>query len=84
MEMYSVELHLNLRRVVGYQTHHRLRESKGRKRAEILNERVFWWSLTCTTAILFVSIGQVLILKKFFSGENVDGINAGKLPSGSY
>lgn len=76
MEMTTVEMHLNLRRTVGYQTHHRLRESMGHKRAEILNERVFWWSLTCTTAILFVSIGQVVILRKFFSGENVNGLRS--------
>lgn len=69
MEMSSVEIHINLRRMVGYQTHHRLRESTGFKRATVLNDRVFWWSLTCTMAILFVAIGQVVILKKFFSGE---------------
>ncbi|NEU34590.1 emp24/gp25L/p24 family protein, partial [bacterium LRH843] len=39
----------------------------GRKRAEDLNERVFYWSLAETLTILSVTIGQVLVLKNFFS-----------------
>lgn len=39
----------------------------GRKRAEDLNERVLWWSLTETVAILVIAVGQVIVLRNFFS-----------------
>ena len=45
MESSSVEIHEYLNAVLDYQTHHRLRESQGRIRAEELNERVLYWSL---------------------------------------
>uniref|UniRef100_A0A1B6L2C8 GOLD domain-containing protein n=1 Tax=Graphocephala atropunctata TaxID=36148 RepID=A0A1B6L2C8_9HEMI len=67
MEVSSQEIHQSLKSIVDYQTHHRLREAQGRKRAEDLNNRVFWWSLMETMAILVVSVGQVFILKNFFS-----------------
>lgn len=67
MESSSHSLHENLNKVVDYQTHHRLRESQGRKRAEDLNERVFLWAVGETFAIIVIGIGQVVILKNFFS-----------------
>ncbi|XP_046390031.1 transmembrane emp24 domain-containing protein 7 [Ischnura elegans] len=67
MESSAQEIHKSLNSVVDYQTHHRLREAQGRKRAEDLNERVMKYSLIETVAILLVGIGQVLILKNFFS-----------------
>lgn len=42
-----------------YQTHHRLREATGRKRAEQLNERVLLWSLGQTALIVLIGIAQV-------------------------
>lgn len=66
MESSAQVIHENLNNILDYQTHHRLREAQGRKRAEDLNERVLWWSMTETLAILFVSIGQVYFLKNLF------------------
>ena len=42
------------------QTHHRLREATGRKRAEDLNERVMIWSMGQTAVFIVISIGQVI------------------------
>ncbi|XP_011298821.1 transmembrane emp24 domain-containing protein 7 [Fopius arisanus] len=67
METYAQDIHKNLIRTVDYQTSHRLREAQGRKRAEDLNERVLWWSIMETAAILITTVGQVLVLKNFFT-----------------
>lgn len=67
MESSAQEAHKSLVRIVDYQTSHRLREAQGRKRAEDLNERVLWWSIMETAAILVTTIGQVLVLKNFFT-----------------
>lgn len=67
METSADLVHKSLITVEDFQTHHRLREAQGRKRAEELNERVFWWSLIETICIVTVGIGQVCILKNFFS-----------------
>ncbi|XP_043464205.1 transmembrane emp24 domain-containing protein 7 [Leptopilina heterotoma] len=69
MESSSQEIHKSLSTILDLQTHHRLREAQGRKRAEDLNERVLWWSLQETLAILIISIGQVYILKNFFTDK---------------
>jgi len=67
LESSSQSIHENLNGIIDYQTHHRLRESQGRKRAEDLNERVMWWSIFQTIAILAITIGQVMVLRNFFS-----------------
>lgn len=67
MESSAQEVHKNLNSILDFQTHHRLREAQGRKRAEDLNERVLWWSVMETVVILAISIGQVFILKNFFN-----------------
>uniref|UniRef100_A0A7E4VPK0 GOLD domain-containing protein n=1 Tax=Panagrellus redivivus TaxID=6233 RepID=A0A7E4VPK0_PANRE len=56
-----------LRLVDDYQTHHRLREATGRKRAEDLNERILWWSAGQTAVVVIIGIGQVLLLRSFFA-----------------
>uniref|UniRef100_A0A0R3RQJ6 GOLD domain-containing protein n=1 Tax=Elaeophora elaphi TaxID=1147741 RepID=A0A0R3RQJ6_9BILA len=56
-----------LRLIDDYQTHHRLREATGRKRAEDLNERVLLWSLGQTAIIITLGIAQVLLLRSFFT-----------------
>uniref|UniRef100_A0AC34F6U8 GOLD domain-containing protein n=1 Tax=Panagrolaimus sp. ES5 TaxID=591445 RepID=A0AC34F6U8_9BILA len=58
-----------LRLVDDYQTHHRLREATGRKRAEDLNERVMWWSLGQTAVFIVISIGQVFLVRSLFSDK---------------
>lgn len=67
METSAEEIHSSLNKIIDHQTHHRLREAQSRKRAEDLNERVFWWSTGETLAIVCVAIAQVMILKNFFS-----------------
>jgi len=62
-----------LRIVDDYQTHHRLREATGRKNAEDLNERVLIWSLGQTVGIVLIAIGQVLLLRSFFSDKRPAG-----------
>merc|ERR1719430_141807 len=67
MESSAQEIHENLNAVIDYQTHHRLRETQGRHRAEELNERIMVWSVFVTVAIFSVGFGQVFVLKSFFS-----------------
>ncbi|KZC07752.1 Transmembrane emp24 domain-containing protein 7, partial [Dufourea novaeangliae] len=67
MESSAKEVHKNLNRIIDYQTHHRLREAQGRKRAEDLNDHVLKWSIVETITILLISIGEVYILKAFFT-----------------
>jgi len=67
METSAQEVHENLNSIVDYQTHHRLRETQGRKRAEDLNERIMVWSAFVTVAIFIVGFGQIMVLKSFFS-----------------
>ena len=59
MESSAQEIHENLNAVIDYQTHHRLRETQGRHRAEELNERIMIWSVFVTVAIFSVGFGQV-------------------------
>ncbi|KAJ8670554.1 hypothetical protein QAD02_001813 [Eretmocerus hayati] len=58
METSAQEIHKSLNSILDYQTHHRLREAQGRKRAEDLNERVQMWSVLETVAIIVTSLGQ--------------------------
>ncbi|KAJ8977690.1 hypothetical protein NQ317_005422 [Molorchus minor] len=67
MEVSAQDIHKALTTILDYQTHHRLREAQGRKRAEDLNERVLWWSVMESLAILTIAVGQVFILKNFFT-----------------
>lgn len=67
MESTSEEIHSSLGQVVDGQTHFRLREAKGRIFAEDLNKRVFYWSIGETVFILLLGIGQVFVLRSFFT-----------------
>lgn len=69
MEASSVTIHESLKVVVDYQTHHRLREAQGRAFAEDLNERVQIWSIGQSVIILLAGIGQILILRSFFTDK---------------
>jgi len=66
LESSAQQIHESLNSMDDYQTHHRMREAQGRKRAEDLNERVLWWSGLETLAVLTITIAQVMILKNFF------------------
>ena len=67
METSVLNAHQSLRTVTDYQTHHKLRESQGRSFAEDLNERVQYWSVGQTIIIVVAGLGQVIILRSFFS-----------------
>ncbi|XP_027762167.1 transmembrane emp24 domain-containing protein 7-like isoform X2 [Empidonax traillii] len=69
MESACVSIHETLKSVIDYQTHFRLREAQGRSRAEDLNTRVAYWSIGEAMILLVVSIGQVFLLKSFFSDK---------------
>jgi protein ERP2 len=71
METSAVTIHEALKVVVDYQTHHRLREAQGRVFAEELNERVQYWSIGESIIILIIGIGQVIVLRGFFTEKRV-------------
>lgn len=55
------------------------REAQGRKRAEDLNERVLWWSIAETFAILAISVTQILVLRNFFTDRSPSQSRYGRL-----
>ncbi|KAK9878960.1 hypothetical protein WA026_003779 [Henosepilachna vigintioctopunctata] len=67
MEASAQDSHKALSTIIDFQTHHRLREAQGKKRADDMNERVLWWSVIQTFVIIIISISQVIILKNFFT-----------------
>jgi len=67
MESSALNLHQSLKMVIDYQTHHRLRESQGRSFAEDVNERVSYWSVGLTLIIVAASVGQIMVLRSFFT-----------------
>ncbi|OTF83888.1 transmembrane emp24 domain-containing protein 7-like protein [Euroglyphus maynei] len=67
MEQSAANIHENLNNIMDHQKHYRLNEAKGRKRAEELNTRVMTWSLFETCVVLIIGVGQVMILKNFFT-----------------
>lgn len=79
MESSMNEVHESLSKVIDFQTHHRLQEAQGRKRAEDLNERVLWWSLLETIVIATIAIGQVVILRNFFSEKKPSMMSYNKM-----
>jgi len=75
MEQSSVNIHESLNTMIDAQTHYRLNEAKGRKRAEDLNNRVLWWSLIETSVVFLIGIGQVVVLKNFFTDKRLSVTN---------
>ncbi|XP_005989636.1 transmembrane emp24 domain-containing protein 3 [Latimeria chalumnae] len=67
MESACVTIHEALKTTIDSQTHYRLREALDRNRAEELNDRVSFWSVGETVILFVVSIGQVMLLKSFFT-----------------
>lgn len=67
LETSCSNLHGHLTTISDYQTHHRLMETHGRKRAEDLNSRVMYYSLGETILMVVVGVSSVLILRNFFS-----------------
>uniref|UniRef100_A0A1I8AD41 GOLD domain-containing protein n=1 Tax=Steinernema glaseri TaxID=37863 RepID=A0A1I8AD41_9BILA len=68
-KLYASSIGDKLRVIDDYQTHHRLREATSRKRAEELNERVFYWSLGQGAVIILISVLEVVIVRSFFADK---------------
>ena len=60
-------IHLAATNTVKFQTDYRLNEARGRHMAELLNKRVQWWSIFESCIILVTGIGQVFVLRAFFT-----------------
>ncbi|XP_030382126.1 transmembrane emp24 domain-containing protein 3 [Scaptodrosophila lebanonensis] len=79
METSSQAIHKGLNDILDAQTHHRLRESQGRKRADELNQRVMVWSSLETAAIVFIGLAQILVLRNFFTDRKPSQAHYGRL-----
>ncbi|NWT17786.1 TMED3 protein, partial [Vireo altiloquus] len=77
LESACVTIHEMLNAVIDSQTHYRLREAQDRSRAEELNGRVSYWSVGETLILFMVSIGQVMLLKSFFTEKRPSSGGAG-------
>ncbi|XP_062357441.1 transmembrane emp24 domain-containing protein 3 isoform X1 [Cinclus cinclus] len=77
LESACVTIHEMLNAVIDSQTHYRLREAQDRSRAEELNGRVSYWSVGETLILFVVSIGQVMLLKSFFTEKRPSSGGAG-------
>ncbi|MBN3325493.1 TMED3 protein, partial [Atractosteus spatula] len=69
MESACLSLHEILKTVTDSQTWYRLREAQDRIRAEEIHDRVTYWSIGETFILFVVSIGQVAMLKSFFTDK---------------
>ncbi|KAH8275718.1 hypothetical protein KR044_005932, partial [Drosophila immigrans] len=67
METSSQAIHKGLNDILDAQTHHRLREAQGFKRAELINQRVMVWASLETASMVLIGIVQILILRNFFT-----------------
>ena len=50
-----------------YQTLYRQNEAQGRYVAETLNFHVTWWSIAQAFVIVITGLGQIFVLKRFFT-----------------
>ncbi|XP_039274353.1 transmembrane emp24 domain-containing protein 7-like [Styela clava] len=67
MESNVVSIHEMLNNVMEFQTKFRLREATGRIFATALSEKVQIWSFLQMMILIIVAIGQVVVLRSFFS-----------------
>ncbi|XP_033972434.1 transmembrane emp24 domain-containing protein 3-like isoform X1 [Trematomus bernacchii] len=67
MESSCVSIHEILKVVADSQTWYRLREAHDRTKADHLLERVTYWSIGETVLLFVIGIGQVMMLRSFFS-----------------
>lgn len=74
MEATSASIHEVLNDVIDYQTHFKLREAQGRVFAEDLNDRVMLWSISESIIVLIIGIGQVFVLRSFFTEKKTSGL----------
>ncbi|XP_045888071.1 transmembrane emp24 domain-containing protein 3 [Micropterus dolomieu] len=67
LESSCVSIHEILKVVADSQTWYRLREAHDRTKAEHLLERVTYWSIGETVMLFVIGIGQVMLLRSFFT-----------------
>ncbi|XP_041793895.1 transmembrane emp24 domain-containing protein 3 [Chelmon rostratus] len=67
LESSCASIHEILKVVADTQTWQRLREAHDRTKAEHLLERVTYWSIGETVLLFVIGIGQVVLLRSFFS-----------------
>lgn len=69
LESSCVAIHEVLKVVAESQKWYRLREAQDRTNAENLYERVTYWSIGETVLLFVIGVGQVMLLKSFFSDK---------------
>jgi hypothetical protein len=62
-----------LARIENEQSYYRKREHRHRNTAEETCERVQWWSIYETSAIILISVAQVLVLRRWFDSKRTHG-----------
>lgn len=67
LETSCVSIHEALKVVTESQTWYRLREAHDRTKAEDLHERVTYWSVGETVLLFVIGVGQVMMLRSFFT-----------------
>ncbi|XP_076464265.1 transmembrane emp24 domain-containing protein 7-like [Babylonia areolata] len=60
-------IHEAVSAILDFQRRYRVRESVGRHLAEQLNKMVSWWSVVQSGVVLVCGLGQVLVLRCFFT-----------------
>ena len=74
MESAGQNMHDQLSDILDHQTHFRLGEATGRVFAEDLNQRVMYWSIGESVVVLLIGLGQVLVLRSFFTDKKTSGM----------
>ncbi|XP_037103278.1 transmembrane emp24 domain-containing protein 3 [Syngnathus acus] len=69
LESMCVSIHEVLKVVLTSQSWYRRREAHDRIRADHINRRVTQWSISETVLLLVISVGQVMLLKSFFTDK---------------
>lgn len=67
MEESMEAIHRHATEVMKFQKVYRANEARGRYEADQLNQTVQWWSLTQSFIILIAGLGEIVILKRFFT-----------------
>ncbi|XP_002732658.1 transmembrane emp24 domain-containing protein 7-like [Saccoglossus kowalevskii] len=67
VEASMEQINQDLQETLEYQTAYRLRELSGRSFAEDMSLSVLSWSVICAVLIFITGVGQVIILKTFFT-----------------
>ncbi|KAL4216747.1 Transmembrane emp24 domain-containing protein 7 [Mactra antiquata] len=75
METAGQSIHENLNDILDDQTYFKLHEAQGRAFAEDLNHHVMLWSISESIIVLLIGIGQVLVLRSFFTEKKSSGLH---------